>query len=433
MLDEYLGNTGQYPDQQVTDCPKAIIAPHAGYVYSGEIAGKAYQLVASARARIKRVILLGPSHRVAFRGMAVPTANVFKTPLGNIAVDSQAIQQIVGMPSVGFLEEAHTEEHSLEVHLPFLQRVIDDFTLVPIVVGDVNKEEVAAVLEALWGGPETLIVISSDLSHYEPYEKARELDAHTAHKIATLNPTLKGSEACGCRPVNGLLHYLKLHHLTIDAIDIRNSGDTAGDKSRVVGYGAWQVKEANTLQNEWSLAERQLMLQVAREAIRSPLEGEKNYNINLDLYPEHLRKELACFITLNIGGQLRGCIGSLQAHRPLVLDIANNAQAAAFKDPRFSPLTHKEYWQTDIHISVLSEPAPLPVTSREDLEAKLRPGTDGLIIRESGRQATYLPSVWEQLPTPQQFVTELRKKAGLKGDGWTGETEVFIYTTEEFS
>lgn len=382
-------------------------------------------------------MLLGPSHRVAFQGMAVPTSNVFRTPLGDIEIDSAGIQQIVGLPGVGFLDQAHDQEHSLEVHLPFLQQVIEDFRLVPIVVGDVSKEAVAAVLDRLWGGPDTLIVISSDLSHYEPYDRAQRLDAHTNRKIIALDATLHGEEACGCRPVNGLLHYLKAHNLSIDLVDMRNSGDTAGDRDRVVGYGAWQVTDKalkeQAPKEEWSIAERQLMIQLAREAIRSPLQGEQNFHVDLDRFPAALHAERAAFVTLNINGRLRGCIGSLTAHRPLILDIAHNAQAAAFQDPRFNPLTLAEYLETDIHISVLSQPYEVGVASRADLIEQLVPGVHGLILKKGPQQATYLPSVWQQITDPELFVSELLRKAGLPAEGWSDDMQVFFYTTEEFA
>lgn len=435
MIDDYL--PADNGDELVSQAPKAIIAPHAGYIYSGSIAGRAYAQLRPVSGIITRVVLMGPSHRVAFRGMAVPSSTSFRTPLGDIPIASDAIQKIIESPDVGFLDQAHAQEHSLEVHLPFLQSVLGEFDLVPIVVGDANKESVANILTQLWGGDETLIVISSDLSHYEAYSDAQELDKKTKDKIETLDATLVGSDACGCRPVNGLLHYLKHNSLGIETIDIKNSGDTAGDKKRVVGYGAWRVmqkqKSDETPLDEWSLAERQTLLQLAREAIRSPLEGEKNFNLNLDRFSPRLRQQRATFVTLNIEDRLRGCIGSLQAHRPLALDTAHNAQAAAFKDPRFSALTHAEYQKIDIHISILSEPKALIVSSRDELINQLRPGIDGLIIKEDGRQATYLPSVWEQLPTADQFVLELRKKAGLPGEGWQANTETFIYSTEEFS
>ena len=428
LIDTYLeGESG-------ADCPKALIAPHAGYVYSGPVAGNIYRKVISAHDRISRVVLLGPSHRVAFRGMAIPSNTHFRTPLGDIPLDTRVISDLCELPAVTVMDQAHEQEHSLEVHLPFLQQVIDDFKLIPIVVGDASKEEVADLLEKLWGGDETLVVISSDLSHYEPYERAQAIDARTNAKILNLDATLQENEACGCRPVNGLLQLAKQRGYTVNAVDVRNSGDTAGNRDRVVGYGAWEITELDEADSDaWTRAEKQTLLQLAREAIRSPLEGEKNFNINLNRFPDRLKLERATFVTLNLDGRLRGCIGSLQAHRPLVVDVAHNAQAAAFKDPRFQSLTHQEYQKVDIHISILSEPKPLEVTSREELISKLEPGIDGLIIMENGRQATYLPSVWEQLSSPEQFVSELRRKAGLSPDGWSTETRVLTYRTEEFS
>ena len=429
------------------DWPRAIIAPHAGYIYSGSVAGRAYAQLSAGRDEIRQVILLGPSHRVAFRGMAVPTATAFRTPLGDIAIDAAAIQAIIDLPGVGFADEAHQEEHSLEVHLPFLQTLLSDFTLVPIVVGEASKEAVARVISRLVDrGDATLVVISSDLSHYQQYEQARQLDQQTSQKIVALDATLSGEEACGCRPVNGLLHYLALNQLTIEEIEVKNSGDTAGPKDRVVGYGAWRVMPPDSgqaLQDDtqqqredqpvWPLALRQQMLQLAREAIRRDLEGDTPFNPDLQIFPASLQQRGACFVTLNLRGALRGCIGSLAAHRPLVEDITSNARAAAFHDPRFQPLTPEEYENLEIHLSILSPPTPMKVASRAELLAAIRPGVDGLVIKEHGRQATYLPSVWQQLPDPEQFVFELRRKAGLAGDGWSEETEVLRYGTEEFS
>ena len=429
MIDSYLAG-----DNEVTECPKAIIAPHAGYVYSGPIAGRVYRDIAAGRGQVSRVVLMGPSHRVAFRGMALPTASAFRTPIGDIPLDQPLMASLLDLASVQAIDQAHAQEHSLEVHLPFLQQVLGDFSLVPIVVGDTAPEEVAELLENVWGGDETLIVVSSDLSHYQSYESAMATDGRTRAKIEQLSPSLKGEEACGCRPVNGLLKFLKDHGLTIETVDVRNSGDTAGDRSRVVGYGAWRVMQGkrNTTASEWNLAERQMLLQLAREAIRSPLEGEKQFNIQLERFPDHLKDKRASFVTINLDGNLRGCIGSLEAHRPLVLDVAHNAQAAAFKDPRFSQLTHGEYQRIDLHISVLSAPLALSVSSRDELIAELQPGTHGLIIEENGRRATYLPSVWSQLKDPETFVSELRRKAGLDPLGWDAATKVYTYVTEEF-
>lgn len=220
--------------------PKAIIAPHAGYVYSGPIAASAYARLKAARGTIARVVLLGPSHRVGFRGVAVSGMVAFETPLGRIPVDQEAVELARQLPDVGFLEQAHAQEHSLEVHLPFLQEVLGEFKLVPLVVGEARPPQVGAILEALWGGPETLIVISSDLSHYHDYQTARRMDGKTSRAIEALRFEEIGYEqACGRNPVNGLLWVAQRKGLHVETIDLRNSGDTAGPRDHVVGYGAY--------------------------------------------------------------------------------------------------------------------------------------------------------------------------------------------------
>jgi len=238
MLDTYLS---QAPSSRAA--PKAIIAPHAGYIYSGPIASTAYVRLALARNTIKRVVLMGPSHRVPFRGLAISAADHFVTPLGEIALDQDALPALSDLSFVGYLEQAHAMEHSLEVHLPFLQTMLADFKLVPIVAGDASPEQVSQVLDRLWGGAETLIVISSDLSHYHPYAAAKHLDQDTSQHIEHLEYEALSSEAaCGKVPVAGLLKLLRDKGLSIKTIDLRNSGDTAGDKQRVVGYGAYVVE-----------------------------------------------------------------------------------------------------------------------------------------------------------------------------------------------
>jgi len=434
FLDAGSANTSAAQDTAMP-ASKALIVPHAGYIYSGEVAGAAYQRLRVSRDKIKRVVLLGPSHRVAFQGIAAPSSAFFETPLGNIPIDLEMIAQMVNANLVQELDQAHVQEHSLEVQLPFLQKTLSDFKLIPLIVGDASKEAVARVIERLWGGDETLIVISSDLSHYHDYETAKRRDAETARKITSLNPILKGEDACGCRCINGLIEYAKNSRLQISEIKINNSGDTAGDKSRVVGYGSFNIVSDQTqsqMPDSYSIAQRQQLLQVAREAILRPLISKENYQLDLANFSEKLREERASFVTLQINDMLRGCIGSLAPHRALVADVAHNAQAAAYKDPRFKPLTMPEFHDITIHISVLSLPRHVECADRASLIEFLTPGKDGLIIEENGMRATYLPSVWEQLPDPENFVSELRRKAGLAPGGWSDDTRVMHYTTEEF-
>lgn len=220
--------------------PKALIAPHAGYVYSGPIAASAYAVVAAMRPLPTRVVLLGPSHHVGFKGLALPGARALATPLGLVPVDQELVERVRRFPFVGESQLAHKREHSLEVQLPFLQRALGAFTVLPLVVGHAAPQDVARVLDAVWGGEETLIVVSSDLSHYLSFDEARVLDAFTAQRINALDGTQLVSElACGAEPLRGLLVAAREHHLAVRQLDLRNSGETAGDRLRVVGYGAF--------------------------------------------------------------------------------------------------------------------------------------------------------------------------------------------------
>lgn len=241
LLSEMLGAAASTaPERPV---PKAIIAPHAGYMYSGPIAASVYALLAPARKTIRRVVLLGPTHRVAIRGLALPAAAAFATPLGVVPIDADAVAALRALRQVSVSGEAHALEHSLEVHVPFLQTVLERFTLVPLAVGRADAAAVAEVIDLLWGGPETLIVVSSDLSHYLPYADAQAVDRATAKAILGLAPDISHEQACGATPVAGLTCSARARGLKPELIDLRNSGDTAGDRQRVVGYGSFAFYE----------------------------------------------------------------------------------------------------------------------------------------------------------------------------------------------
>jgi len=235
---------GAAPADRATRPPKLLISPHAGYEYCAAVAAQAYALLARPGARaIERVVMLGPAHRVALDGLAAPTSRAFETPLGRVALDGAALAGLDDLPQVKRSDRAHEREHSLEVQLPFLQTLLGSFTLVPLVVGAADAEAVAQVLERLWGGEETLIVISSDFSHYLPYEQAQAIDRATAQRILALTATLSAHEACGASAINGALLAARRHGLVPRLLDLRNSGDTAGDRDHVVGYGAIVFEE----------------------------------------------------------------------------------------------------------------------------------------------------------------------------------------------
>jgi AmmeMemoRadiSam system protein B len=222
--------------------PRCLVVPHAGIVYSGPVAASAYARLEPLRDVLRRVVLLGPAHRVPVRGLGASSAVAFATPLGDVPVDREAVQRALGLPQVELADAAHAPEHSLEVQLPFLQVVLGRFSLVPFVVGDAAPEEVAEVIELLWDGPETLLLVSSDLSHYLGYEAARRMDAETTRAIEELRPRDIGYEqACGRIPLQGLLVVARRRGLRARTLDLRSSGDTAGSRDAVVGYGAYAV------------------------------------------------------------------------------------------------------------------------------------------------------------------------------------------------
>jgi len=223
--------------------PKALIVPHAGYQYSGSVAGFAYRQLRDGSGRIRHVVMIGPSHRVPIRGLAVPSVDSFATPLGDVPVDAAGRGRLLELGLVGLSDAAHAAEHSLEVQLPFLQVVLEDFDILPIAVGFASAEQVAQVIDAVWGGPDTLVLVSSDLSHYHTWTEARRLDAETSRSILERRSDLQDENACGARGINGLMRVARRRGLTIELLDQRNSGDTAGDHSRVVGYGSYALHE----------------------------------------------------------------------------------------------------------------------------------------------------------------------------------------------
>ncbi len=405
---------------------KALIVPHAGYVYSGAVAASAYALLAAQRDSIRRVVLLGPCHRVATRGLALPAARAFATPLGKIAIDAELAATLLDLPQVQQSDAAHQLEHSLEVQLPFLQTVLGNFTLLPLAVGDATDEEVAAVLDRVWGGPETLIVISSDLSHYHAYDEAQRRDRATVAQILALQPLASFEQACGALPVNGLIACARRHGLTPRLVESMNSGDGVGDRARVVGYAslAFSPLPASTDRRQLGLA----LLAQARDAIAAELGAASDTPPRLAA----MNQPAAAFVTLTKDGQLRGCIGSLEARRSMLDDIRANACAAAFRDPRFPPLVAEELPHLRVEVSLLSPPEELVASSEEEALRQLRPGVDGLIFSVGNRRSTFLPQVWESLPEPRQFLAHLKQKAGVASDYWSPEVRLWRYQAEKF-
>jgi MEMO1 family protein len=414
------------PDEVV---PKALIAPHAGYRYSGPTAGAAYRAVAARKGQVQRVVVAGPAHRVPVQGVGVTTARAWHTPLGDVEVDVDACEALLDEGRAVAADDAHRPEHSIEVHLPFLVEVLGPVALIPLVVGRCAPATVAEALAQVWGGDETLVVVSSDLSHYLDDASARTRDQRTRRAILEGRAGDIGPyDACGCVPVAGLILAARARHIVPRTLAVATSADTSGDTRRVVGYGSFGFGPPCPLSD----GDQRWLLARARAAIAHELTARKPDPLTDEDVPEHTLVPGATFVTLERDGELVGCIGSLEPRRPLWRDVARNARAAAFADPRFPALMPGDLDRTVIKVSVLSGLDPLPA-GHDDLVDTLRPGIDGVLLEAGGHRGTFLPAVWEKLPAPEQFVDRLVGKAGLPEKSWPEDAQVWRYTTDEFA
>jgi hypothetical protein len=453
-VDELLAAAKPQPVERL----RGLVCPHAGYRFSGPVAATAYKLLRPQE--FDTVIVLGPSHYASFAGASVADATRFTTPLGAIPVSPLAAElarekplalagpcdverpdwwrQSPLVPPAAGQDTPHTWEHSLEVQLPFLQRTLKQFSLVPIVFGDVEPEAVARVLAGRLDA-KTLVVASSDLSHYHTYEEARQRDTTCVEAICRLNiEWMRGQEACGKGPILALMHLARQRGWKPRLLDCRNSGDTSDERSRVVGYAAVAFVEdrqaaAEPAPPRCSPAERKALLDLARQSLAAAVRGAPPPKDSAGL-SARFRSAGACFVTLTERGQLRGCIGHIFPQMPLVEAVVSNAAHAALEDPRFPPVVPDEIDRIHIEISLLSVPQPLEFGSPAELLARLRPGVDGVVLRVGRHQATYLPQVWEQIPEKPEFLGELARKAGLPADAWKSpEARVLTYQVEAFA
>lgn len=422
---------------------RAIILPHAGYIYSGWTA--AHAALVLKKNRYAKVILLGPDHFVGFDNSAICQVSAYQTPLGKINIHPDAAKLRRQPALFQSLPVARDKEHSLEVILPFLQTYLGEFELVPIVVGRARIDPLADALNPLMGD-DTLLVVSSDLSHYHTYSEAVTIDRQTISAITDLNPAeliRQGNRACGLRPILILMNIARRQHWQPLLLHYSNSGDTAGGRSRVVGYtaiaffGDQPMPNTDASQATFTAEQGQILLKLARHTIMDKLgqtpSGSDSAALTRARRDEGFQSHSGTFVTLKIHGKLRGCIGSLTSAQTVWDGIERNAVNAAFHDPRFDPLTPKELEQTEIEVSLLTEPRPLEHRGGQDLIQKLRVNVDGVIIRQGHASATFLPQVWEQLPRPEAFLAHLCTKAGLPSDAWqSAELEVQTYQVQYF-
>jgi MEMO1 family protein len=419
---------------------KALILPHAGYVYSGFTAAHAAQVL--THATFSKVILMSPDHRVGFHHVAISDVDAYKTPLGSVSLHSDAKTLLKNSPLFQSVPLSDQQEHSVEVILPFLQVYLKEFTFIPMVVGRADDRLCFKAVESVTDA-DTLLVVSSDLSHYLPYDEAVATDKNTIDKILALDDEAifdKPHCACGRTPMRVLIHMAEKYGWQPVLLHYSNSGDTAGSKDKVVGYAAIAFFGDNDMRKSsasghFTEDQGQLLVRLARQTISGklgrgiPPSESLETALASDIYQQHL----GTFVTLKKKGQLRGCIGSLAAYEPVADGVRQNALNAAFRDPRFRPLSHDELDEVQVEVSVLTEAKPLEYSDSEDLTKKLRVHVDGVILRKGSASATFLPQVWEQLPDPRQFLSHLCQKAGLAKDAWiTSKPEISTYQVEYF-
>ncbi len=410
---------------------RAIIAPHAGYVYSGQLASEAFGCLDKSA---KTIFIFAPAHKVALDGFALSDFDFWKTPLGKIEIDKEISLELTEKFGALEFNEAHKEEHAIEVQVPFVQSYFKEgVKIVPVLVG---RKSIAPILEHFWENKEVAFIISSDLSHFHPWTEAKKLDSITAQMIENLEiEEFHHQQACGASVICGLVEFARNKKFTPIRIGMMNSGDVTNNQESVVGYGAWFLYDKG---EELGLAHfineyfQNYVIAVCKRSILNRFENKNKLSAeDLGHLPQVFLQIGAVFVTLKIDGGLRGCIGSIIAHRPLINDLIEHAYSAAFSDPRFRPLTIEEFNEATISVSILTTPKRMDFKNEEELLEKIVPHTDGIIIKDGRYQSVYLPSVWEQLPDKKEFLNTLKQKAGLSADYFSDTFEAFKFRVEE--
>lgn len=423
---------------------KALVLPHAGYIYSGPTA--AHAALVLEKGQFDKVIMLGPDHRAGLNNGAITDAAGYRTPLGDIPLHADAGRLLQQTQLFRPFSRSVDKEHSLEVILPFLQYLLGPFALVPIVLGPAQIEQTAAALDPLLT-PQTLLVVSSDLSHYLDYETAVRKDRQTICTIINRDGrslAASPNSTCGTVPLQVLIDLANRHNWQPLLLYYANSGDIAGGRDKVVGYAAIAFYGDTDMDKQHSSAPAisaqlgRVLLTLARQTIALklglPVAGEEQKKLEEQMQEKELQQKRGTFVTLHKYGQLRGCIGTIAPVESIASGIRRNAVNAAFDDPRFQPLQSKEFTDLEIEVSILTDPEPLAYNDGKELLEKLRPGVDGVILRQGLASATFLPQVWDQLPGSEEFLGHLCRKAGLSPDAWqTGRLEVLTYQVQHFS
>jgi MEMO1 family protein len=413
--------------------PKGLVAPHAGLVYSGSVAATAFAPWARRAEPPRRIVIVGPAHRVAFSGVAIHPAAKWRTPLGEAPVAPVTHAELAHAPGVVIDPRPFVGEHSLEMHLVMLQAMLPaPFEIVPILVGDADPHQVADALRQVWGGPETVIAVSSDLSHFLDQGSATSIDTDTMRRIETLDDAaLDGRRACGFLAVKAALEIAAERDMRATSLHLATSADAGADASRVVGYGAFALEYAASARLGEADRERLLSACMTALGVAARTNG-KAPAPTLDGASPTLSAWRATFVTLTENARLRGCIGSLEPHRSLIDDALAHTGQAGLADPRFPPLKESELTGLRLDVSILSYPRPILVGSESELAGALEPDRDGLILSAGRRRALFLPSVWRHLPDARAFVRHLVAKAGFEPNRWPERLQARRFRVESF-
>ena len=420
MFDEFFGAAEKDDLGKV----RALILPHAGVGYSGTVAAKG---VAQLEQHYDTVIVIGPSHRYPLQGVSVSNFTHYMTPLGEIKVSEKA-RQLLEEPGINYVAEAHENEHSIEIELPFLQHQLGDFELVPILVGQTDVQTFSQLLKK-YVDDKTLVVVSVDLSHYHTYQEAIMLDTSCINIIDDMELNqLTECEIDAPWAVSALMLLARDFGWENEVLMYKNSGDVTGKTDSVVGYASIAFYETNKLSKD-----QELLLQIARKTAEEYVKTGKKVIVNEDILSESLLEKKGCFVTLEKNHQLRGCIGHIIPQEPLYQCVIDNAVNAAVNDRRFKPVTEDELDYIEVEVSILTVPQQLEFNSEIDLLNKLRPNIDGVIIKDGFKQSTYLPQVWESFPDKENFLSSLCRKAGSDEDCWKkSNTQILTYQAKVF-
>ena len=402
---------------------RAVIVPHAGYIYSGRLAANGIQHL---KKEAKNIFIFAPAHYERIYGCSVCDYNEFETPLGDVQVNKELSLELAKFCDCNIANYAFEKEHSIEVLLPLIKYFLPEAKIVPVLYGCENFKNLCETLEHFWADDDNVFVISSDLSHFYPEKEAVKIDNYTARMIEENNlSNFEQEQACGAVGICGLIEFAKKKNYSLIRTGLTNSAAATGDSSRVVGYGSWFLYEGEKnsyIKKYYS----DFIKKVCKDSI---LSGLQLGQARIDDYDCVFEEYGASFVTLELDGILRGCIGSIIAHKPLIKDLIHNAHAAAFSDPRFPALTLNEYNRITIGVSLLSKPERIEFETEEELLENLVPAVDGLIIRDGNYQAVFLPDVWEQLPDKKEFLEQLKLKAGLTKNYFSENFEAFRFNT----